>query len=68
MLQKVRKAKGLSQSQLAKLAGVPVKTIQKYESGERDINKGQALIVYKLSNALGVQISEILNIERGNER
>ena len=41
-LQELRKNKGLSQSQLAKLSGVPLRTIQQWECGQRDID-GAAL-------------------------
>ena len=37
-LQKLRKAAGLSQSQLADLAGIKVQVLQQYERGARDIN------------------------------
>ena len=35
-LQKLRKAAGLSQSQLADLAGIKVQVLQQYERGARD--------------------------------
>ena len=37
-LKELREAKGLTQSELAEKAGVPVGHIQKYETGERYIN------------------------------
>lgn len=37
-LQRLRKAAGFSQSQLAKLAGVNVQVLQQYERGARDLN------------------------------
>ncbi len=51
-LKKKRLAAGLSQSQLAKLTGIPVRTIQQYEQGQKDINKARAEYVIALSRAL----------------
>ncbi len=61
-LQRLRKDKGLSQSQLAKLSGVSVRMIQKYEINEKDINKAQCLTVYKLAKALGCKTENLLNL------
>ena len=66
-LQNKRKEAGLSQSQLADKSGVPVRMIRAYEAEEasahRDINKAEALRVYKLAEALGCGISDILEVE-----
>ena len=43
-LQHLRQNSGLSQSQLAKLAGVSVRVYQNYEQGVRDISKAQLVI------------------------
>lgn len=51
-LKEYRTAAGLSQSQLAKASGVSVRNIQEYEQGKKDINKAQALTVYKIAQAL----------------
>ena len=50
---------GMSQSQLAKISGIPVRTIQQYEQRERDISKAQAITVASLAAALGTR-SEML--------
>lgn len=47
-----RKQVGLSQSELAKLSGIPVRTIQQYEQRQKNINKAQVEYLFKLSNAL----------------
>ena len=47
-LQKLRKAAGLSQSQLADLAGIKVQVLQQYERGARDINGAKELIFQTL--------------------
>lgn len=51
-----RKQVGLSQSELAKLSGIPVRTIQQYEQRQKHINKAQVEYLFKLSNALGCDI------------
>ncbi len=43
---------GLSQSELAAEADVPLRQIQLFEQGQRDINKTSAITLYKLSKAL----------------
>lgn len=60
-LQKMRKQRGYSQSQLAQASGVSVRTIQNYECGKRNIDRADALIVQKLSQALECNAGEILN-------
>lgn len=60
-LQKIRKDRGLSQSELSKASGVPLKTIQGYE-GIKNINQAAAITVYKLAKALGVESADILEI------
>ena len=61
-LQRIRKEKGISQSELSKISDVNVRMIQKYEIGEKDINKASALTVYKLSLALEVNVSDLLEL------
>lgn len=51
---------GLSQSELAKEADVPLRQIQLFEQGQRDINKTSAITLYKLSKALHCQMEELL--------
>lgn len=55
-LKKRRKQVGLSQSELAKLSGVPVRTIQQYEQRQKNINKAQVEYLFKLSVALGCNV------------
>ena len=51
-LKEKRMQRKLSQSQLAKASGVSLRMLQKYEQGDRDLNKAQAETVYKLTNGL----------------
>lgn len=59
-LKKYRDLAGLSQSQLAKLSGVNVRMIQKYEQMDRDLSTASVTTVYKLSKALGVSIYQLM--------
>jgi transcriptional regulator with XRE-family HTH domain len=63
-LQDRRKAAGFSQAQLAsRVEGLTVRTLQHYEQGSLDINKAAALIVWRLSVALGCEVVDLLEIE-----
>ena len=59
-LKKIRQDNGLSQSELAKKAGVELRSIQMYEQRRNDINKAQGETLYKLANALGCNIEDLL--------
>lgn len=59
-LKKARQARELSQSELAKLSGVDLRSIQMYEQRRNDINKAQGETLYKLSKVLGCNIEDLL--------
>jgi len=59
-LKVIRTKVGLSQSQLAHKSGINVRTIQNYEQGVKDINKAQAIKLYKISKVLNCSIEELL--------
>ena len=59
-LKKIRLQKGFTQSQISLMSGVLIGTLQKYESGEIDIKRARVDIVYKLSQALGTTIEELI--------
>ena len=59
-LKKIRQANELSQSELAKKAGVELRSIQMYEQRRNDINKAQGETLYNLANALGCNIEDLL--------
>ena len=59
-LKRIREARGLSQSELAKLSGVSLRSIQMYEQRGNDIDKAQGQALYKLSVILGCQIEDLL--------
>lgn len=59
-LQKLRQAAGLSQSQLAEVAGINVRMYQKYEQGDRDISKAQLSTLLRICKALSCKLSDIV--------
>lgn len=54
--QELRQAKGLSQSQLAKAAGLPTSTLKNWEQGRREPLFSAA---YQLARALGISLDEL---------
>lgn len=59
-LKELRQAKGFTQAQLSDLTGVSLRTLQKYESGERDLLKAEVGAVIALADALEVTVYELL--------
>ena len=59
-LARLRKAKGLSQSQLANAAEISVRSVQLYEQRQTDINKAQYNHLKSLANILGCAIDDLL--------
>lgn len=59
-LARLRKAKGLSQSQLAKLTDVSIRSIQLYEQRKTDINKAQYNHLKALADVLGCKPEDLL--------
>lgn len=55
-----REMKGLSQSGLARLADVPVRTLQQYEQGAKSLDKANVNYVLSLAKALGCSPEELL--------
>ncbi len=51
-LKRLREASGLSQSELSRASGVPVRTIQQYEQRQKDIRKAAFETVSRLAAAL----------------
>ena len=59
-LKRLRLLAGYSQKTLALKSGVPVRTIQQYEQGQKNINHAQVEAVLALAQALGCQCRDIL--------
>lgn len=59
-LQEARKKKGLSQSELARIAGVNLQTLQRYENGIRTIDSARLDIAFSLALALECKLSDLI--------
>ena len=59
-LKKMRNKNGLSQSDLAKASGVPVRTIQQYEQRRKDLSKARAEYLVALARVLGCDPSSLI--------
>ena len=56
-----RNKKGLSQSELAAVSGIPLRTIQQYECGQRNIDHAKLDSLCTLALSLHCSIYDILN-------
>ena len=61
-LQEARKAAGLSQSKLAAMADLSVRTLQHYEQGTMDINTAAAITLYRLAKVLDCMMEDLLEL------
>ena len=59
-LKQVRSAYGCSQSRLAEMSGVGLRSIQMYEQRNKDINRAEAGSVLRLARALGCEMEDIM--------
>ena len=59
-LKKLRESRGLSQTELANISGVSLRSIQMYEQRVNDIDKAQSQTVYKLSRVIGCTMEDLL--------
>ena len=59
-LQHARQTAGMSQSQLARAAGISVRVLQDYERGARDISGAKLATLLKLCNALHCELRDII--------
>ncbi len=59
-LKQIRENRGLSQTELADMAGVNLRSIQMYEQRVNDIDKAQSKTLFKLSRILGCSIEDLL--------
>ncbi|MBR4790585.1 MAG: helix-turn-helix transcriptional regulator [Treponema sp.] len=62
-LQKIRKARGLTQKELSELSGVSLRMIQLYEQRQNDINQASGQTINTLARALCCNFYEIMEIE-----
>ena len=61
-LKRIRKDRGLTQTQLSEISGINVRMIQHYEQGFKDINQASAITVYNLSRSLDCKIEDLLQL------
>ena len=59
-LKKMRLRAGFSQSELADISGVPVRTIQQYEQRQKNINKAQVKYLLMLAQALCCRVEDLI--------
>ena len=59
-LKRIRTAYGCSQSELARLSGVSLRSIQMYEQRRKDINKAQFDTLLRLSRVLGCRVEDLV--------
>ena len=59
-LQRIRKARGLTQRELAQKSGVDIRSIQMYEQRKNDINKAQADTLAKIARCLNCQMEDLM--------
>lgn len=59
-LHKIRGSRQISQSELATLSNVNLRSIQLYEQRVNDIDKAQAHTLYKIARTLGCNIEDLL--------
>ena len=55
-----RQTKRYTQKKLAEESGVNVRMIQHYEQGVKDLNRAQAITVYRLAQALDCKVEDLL--------
>ena len=63
-LKRVRVSKGLTQQELSAATGISIRTIQHWEQGSKDFNQAAAITAYAVAKTLGVDILDLLDIER----
>ena len=59
-LKKMRLTAGFSQSELAEVSGVPVRTIQQYEQRQKNINKAQVEYLLMMAQALCCRVEDLV--------
>ncbi|MBP1587091.1 MAG: helix-turn-helix transcriptional regulator [Clostridia bacterium] len=59
-LKRIRTAYGCTQSELARLSGATLRSIQMYEQRQKDINKASANTLYGIAKVLGCAIEDLI--------
>ena len=66
-LHKLRKAAGLTQKELSRLAGVNLRTLQQYEIGSKNINKASGKAINSLALALHCNFYDVMELDLQEE-
>lgn len=66
-LKEMREKTGLSQSKFAKKVGIPVRTYQNYEQGQRSIYKADLNTLIRICHATGCGLEEFITDEECRE-
>lgn len=61
-LKRIRELTGFTQSELAERSGVPLEQLQLFEERKADINRAQAIDIFKIGKILGCRYEELLEI------
>ncbi len=61
-LKALRLDAGLSQSELAEISDIPVRTIQQYEQNQKNINAAKVETVVKLAKALNCTVESLMEV------
>lgn len=61
-LKALRLDAGLSQSELAEISDIPIRTIQQYEQNQKNINAAKAETVVKLAKALNCTVESLVEV------
>ena len=59
-LKRIRSSYGCSQSELSRLSGVSLRSIQMYEQRNKDINKASAETIYRFAKVLGCSMEDLI--------
>ena len=59
-LQRIRKASGMTQNELAEASGAALRMIQLYEQRKQDINKAKAVTLTNMAHVLGCSVEDLL--------
>ena len=60
VLKKLREERGMSQSELALISGVPIRSIRAYEQGSVDLCKAQGDTLYRMAKVLGCSVDDLI--------
>lgn len=61
-LKRIRTIYGCTQAELAKKSGVSLRSIQMYEQRNKDINKANADVLYRISKVLGCSMEDLIEL------